>query len=279
MVSDKRVRVTVGHDCAHADDPATLERNPFILPGNKKIAIVAALEVEIRPLIRYWPSAKVQHEGHEFRFFESAYAVAVLAGIGAEAGRRASEAAITRYSPGLVISAGIAGGLTPELRIGETIFPAVVVDAGDSSRHETAISNTPIGRTPLAKTIVVSYPEIAGAEEKRKLGKAYGAHAVDMEAASVARAAEAHGLPFIAIKTISDEIDFELPNLTRFVKNGRFERARFAIYVALRPGLWLKIARLARNTKLASENLCAWLRESALTNTIVPGGGPLEARF
>ena len=39
-------------------------------------------------------------------------------------------------------------------------------------------------------------------------------------------------------------------------------------------------ARLARNTKFASENLCAWLRESALTNTILPetthnaGGAP-----
>jgi hypothetical protein len=29
------------------------------------------------------------------------------------------------------------------------------------------------------------------------------------------------------------------------------------------------VARLARNAKTASENLCAWLRESALTNTIV----------
>ena len=39
----------------------------------------------------------------------------------------------------------------------------------------------------------------------------------------------------------------------------------------LRPWLWLCVFRLARNTKIASDNLCAWLRESALTNTIVPG--------
>ncbi|HEY4052178.1 MAG TPA: hypothetical protein VGL74_00450, partial [Terriglobales bacterium] len=128
-----------------------------------------------------------------------------------------------------------------------------------------------IGSTSLAKTIVVSYPEIAGAEQKPKLGKAYGAHAVDMEGASVARAAETHGLPFVAIKSISDDVDFELPEMMPFFRDGQFQTVRFVLHVAFRPWLWLRVFRLARNTKLASENLCAWLRESALTNTIVPG--------
>jgi hypothetical protein len=147
----------------------------------------------------------------------------------------------------------------------------MVIDARDSSRHQTSIQDAPIGSTPLAKTIVVSYPEIASAEQKLKLGKAYGAHAVDMEGASVARAADAHGLPFVAIKSISDDVDFELPEMMPFFRDGRFQAALFAFHVVFRPWLWPQVFRLARNTKLASENLCAWLRESALTNTIVPG--------
>src|SRR5579863_8931332 len=174
---------------------------------SKKIAIIAALEHELRPLIKNWPQTKSPHEGRDFTFYESSYAVAVCSGIGPEPARRASEAIITQYSPALLISAGIAGALTPDLKVGETIFPVTIIDARDSSRHETAIQNAPIANAPLAKTIVVSSPEIAGAEQKRKLGKAYAAHAVDMESASIARAAEAHGLPFIAIKTISDEVD------------------------------------------------------------------------
>ena len=235
-----------------------------------KIAIVAALEHELRPLIKHWASTQAQHDGREFTFYETTYAVAVCSGIGPEPGRRAAEAIIARYSPELLISAGIAGGLSNDLKVGETIFPATIIDARDSSRHQTAIQNAPIGSTPLAKTIVVSYPEIAGAEQKQKLGKAYGAHAVDMESASVSLAAEAHNLQFVAIKTISDDVDFELPEMMPFVRNGKFHTARFAIHVVFRPWLWLKVFRLARNTKLASENLCAWLRESALTNTIVP---------
>jgi nucleoside phosphorylase len=235
-----------------------------------KIAIIAALEQELRPLIRHWSPTKAQHEGREFTFYDGAYAVAVCSGIGPEPGRRAAEAVIARYSPELLISAGIAGGLTPDLKVGETIFPATIIDARDSSRHQTAIHDAPVGKTPLAKTVVVSYPEIAGAEQKLKLGKAFGAHAVDMEGASVALAAEAHGLPLVAIKAISDDVNFELPEMMPFFRDGQFQAARFALHVVFRPWLWMKVFRLARNTKLASENLCAWLRESALTNTIVP---------
>jgi adenosylhomocysteine nucleosidase len=236
-----------------------------------KIAIIAALEHELRPLIKHWASTQAQYDGRTFTFYEASNAVAVCSGIGPEPGRRAAEAIIALYSPELLISAGIAGGLSNDLKVGETIFPATIIDAGDSSRHQTAIQNAPIGSTPLAKTIVVSYPEIAGAEQKQKLGKAYGAHAVDMEGASIARAAKAHGLPFVAIKSISDDVNFELPEMMPFFRDGQFQTVRFVLHVAFRPWLWLKVFRLARNTKLASENLCAWLRESALTNTIVPG--------
>lgn len=235
-----------------------------------KVVIIAALEREMVPLVRGWTLTKIRHEAQEFRAFESNYAVVVCGGIGPNAARPAAEAAIARYSPEILISAGVAGALTPELRVGETIFPKTVIDAGDSSRQETWISKAPIAATPMARTLLVCYPEVAGAVQKEKLGKAYGAHAVDMESASVARTAEAHGLPFIAIKTISDDMEFELPDLARFIRNGNFRTKAFAVHIAVRPWLWLKVARLARNTKVASENLCAWLRESALTNAIVP---------
>jgi len=235
-----------------------------------KIAIIAAVERELFPLIKMWPRKTITHEERDFTFYESNYAVVVCGGIGYEAGRRAAQAAIVHYSPELLITAGVAGALTPELHVGDTIFPALVIDARDSSRHETAIPNARLGNSPLARTVLVSSPEIAGAEQKQKLAKAYGAHAVDMESAAVAHAAHASGLPFIAIKSISDDLDFELPDMAPFIRDGQIQSTRFAVYVALRPWLWLRVARLARNTRIASDNLCAWLRESVLTNTIVP---------
>jgi adenosylhomocysteine nucleosidase len=235
------------------------------------IAIVAAIERELWPLIKSWRSTKAQHEGREFTFYESDYAVAVCGGMGAELGRRAAEAIVVRYSPDLLISAGIAGALVPELHVGDTVFPAVVIDAGDGSRHESAIRDAALGKTPLARTILISSPAVAGAALKKQLAKSYGAHVLDMEGASVARAAQIHNLRFLAVKAISDDVNFEIAELNRFIRNGHFETKSFVLFLIPRPWLWLKMIRLARNTQLASHNLCAWLRESALTNTIIPG--------
>lgn len=236
-----------------------------------KVAIIAAIERELWPLIRSWRSVKASHEGREFTFYESDYAVAVCSGMGAEYGRRASEAIIVRYSPELLISAGVAGALVPELSVGDTVFPAVVIDAEDGSRHETSIRDAAMGKSPLARTVLVSSPDVAGTALKRQLAKSYGAHVVDMEGASVARAAQVHNLPFLAVKAISDDLNFEVDELNRFIRDGHFQTKLLVFYLIPRPWLWLKMIRLARNTQLASHNLCAWLRESALTNTIIPG--------
>lgn len=237
----------------------------------KKLAIIAALQRELHPLIRNWRATTITLESREFTFYESDYAVVICGGIGPEAARRAAQAAIVSCQPDLLISAGVAGALAPELRVGETIFPAIVIDSSDGSRHETAIQKSRLNNSPLARTVLVSYPEIASAAQKQQLAKSYAAHAVDMEAAAVARAAQVHGLPFLAIKSISDELNFELPEMSRFIRDGQFRTQAFIFHVAIRPWLWLRVLRLARNTKIASENLCAWLRESVLTNTIAIG--------
>ena len=219
--------------------------------------------------MKNWPTSVVTLDRRAFTFHESDYAVVVCGGIGAEAARRAAEAVIDRYSPGIIISAGIAGAVVPELKVGETIFPAVVVDTQDGSRHQTAIKSSPVSNTALGRTVIASSPQITGAKQKQQLAKSYGAHAVDMESAAVARAALARGTPVLAINSSSDEYDFDLPELGQFLRGSKFQAARFALYVAVRPWLWLRVFRLARNTRIAAENLCAWLRESALTNTIV----------
>lgn len=237
-----------------------------------KIAIIAALERELSPLVKTWRKTAVQHEVRTFTFYESTYAIAVCGGIGAESARRAAEALVKYYSPDILISAGVAGALTAELHVAETIFPAVVIDTTDGSRHETTIANAPVARTALGRTILASFPAVATTAQKHQLAKSYGAHAVDMEAAAVVRAAEKYNLRFVAVKAISDELEFEIPGLARFVQNGQFRTGAFVAYIIVRPWLWLAVFRLARNTKLASENLCAWLRESALTNTIVAEG-------
>lgn len=209
---------------------------------------MAALEREVRELVRKWQVSDREHDGRQFRFFEKEDVVLVCGGIGAAAARRAAEAVISIFSPEIVYSAGFAGALDPLLKVGNVVRPAVVIDAGDSSRVQL----------PGGEGVLVSFGSVASPAQKTRLRKAFGAQFVDMEAAIVGRAAEARGVAFGAVKSISDESDFEFPDTERFVdENGRFSEFGFALFAALRPWLWPKVLRLARNSARASRTLCA----------------------
>ncbi len=99
------------------------------------------------------------------------------------------------------------------------------------------------------------------ARESDGLAASYSASAVDMEAAAVARVAKQHGIPFLAVKAISDELEFPMPPVSRFVTpQGRLRSvARSRAYVAVRPKWWLPTVRLALNSRRASRNLSAAL--------------------
>ena len=217
-----------------------------------EIAIVAALEREVRPLVKHWGRNDREYSGRKFRFYENGNAVVVCGGIGPEAARRATEAVLALYGTSIVYSVGYAGGLDASLKVGDVIKPARVVNVSDGSSLLITGGNG----------VVISQGVTATVEQKSRLRDAYGAQAVDMEASGVARAAEARGIPFQAIKVISDEFDFELPATEHFVsRDGQFRAARFALFVAIRPWLWGRVLRLARNSARATRALCVELRK------------------
>jgi len=217
-----------------------------------RLAIVAALEREVRPLVKRWRVSEKEHDGRRFRFFENRDVVLVCGGIGAVAARRASEAVIAIFDPQVVCSAGFAGALDATLKVGDVVRPRTVLNASDGSRAQV----------DGGEGILVSFGSVASPEQKRKLRESFGAQSVDMEAAAVARAAEVRRKEFTAVKAISDEVDFEFPAMERFVNaDGRFSESRFAFYAALRPGLWPRVIRLARNGNQASRALCGLLSQ------------------
>ena len=218
-----------------------------------KLAMVAALGREVSPLVENWRLVEREHEGKKFKFFEHGDAVLVCGGVGVEAARRATEAVISLYQPGMVLSVGFAGALDRSLRVGAILTPAMVIDAQDGSRIEPGVPG---------EGVLVSVAQVAGAEQKKRLAKAYGAQSVDMEAAAVARGARTRGTAFSAVKVISDEIGFELPSMERFIgTEGRFATGRFVAFVAVRPWLWARVLRLWKNSSIAAKALCNFLAE------------------
>ena len=216
------------------------------MTSSSKVAIIAALEREISPFVKDWTSTTREYDGYKFKFFEKESTVVVCGGVGAEAARRAAEAVVNLYHPSMVISAGFAGALDPTMQVGDILTPRHVIDASDASRTDAGVG----------EGVLITFDTIADVEQKARFATAFGAHAIDMEAAAVARSAQAHGVKFLACKVISDSSDSALPPLERFIdRDGRFQFFRFIMHIAVRPWRWAAVRRLARDSMKAAKSL------------------------
>jgi len=104
--------------------------------------------------------------------------------------------------PGIILSCGIAGALAPTLRPGDLVIDG---DAAVADRLAQALTHAHRGGIVGNDTIV------ATAAEKRLLRARSGALAVDMESHVAARVAVRKGLPFAALRVISDRAEDDLP--------------------------------------------------------------------
>jgi adenosylhomocysteine nucleosidase len=220
-------------------------------------AIIAALPREVKALVTGWERRELS--GHVV-VYTSGDAVIACAGMGAGRAALAVQAAMEAMPVTALISVGLAGACDPALRGGEIVRAGVVMDERSGDRFEDS----------RFTQVLVSMDAIASVREKARLYASYGAAAVDMEAAAVARLARAHGLESRAIKAISDEANFEVGELSRFATaDGQFREGAFGLHTALRPALWGKVISLGRNSGKAlaalTETLAAeldWYRKA-----------------
>jgi hopanoid-associated phosphorylase len=118
-----------------------------------------------------------------------------------------------------VISFGVAGGLCPTLKSGDVVV-ATEVMAGDSrwlagfTLSEELIAGTGLGRRRVVQGGLAGVEEVVAAQAgKAALHLETGAIAVDMESHIAADYAAAAGLPFAALRVISDPAGRALPAL------------------------------------------------------------------
>jgi len=212
------------------------------------LGIIAALPREVAPLVKGWKCEKLP--GNRTVYLRE-NAVVACAGMGPSQAALAVSAARALLPITELISVGLAGACDPALRIGEIVRPGLVVDRNTGERF---VNEGLPG-------VLVSTSAILSVAEKERLRVAYDAMAVDMEAATVARLARAHGLRFRAIKVISDTADFDMGGLSGFAtEDGQFREGAFAFHAALRPWMWGKLMGLARNSSKAVKALNEALR-------------------
>jgi adenosylhomocysteine nucleosidase len=219
------------------------------------------MEREIAPLVRGWQRNPLSSSERKFMLFERDGVVAVVSGIGGKNAEWAAQTVIAQYRPALLISVGLAGALIRSLKVASVFTPNVVVDAADGAEYRCAADGNHV-----SGGVLVSSEEIAGAEAKRGLVNRFHGLVVDMEAAGVAKVAQQEQIGFRCVKAISDEADFALPPMGQFLNAaGEFQSGKFALWAALRPWQWIKVAALARNSKRAIEALCSRLQNDLAT--------------
>lgn len=219
---------------------------------SRRIAIIAAMKREVEPLLERWrrSGAKVERkmvsviEGYEC---EGVWVI--VAGIGRKRAATAARIAIEYHQPETIISTGLAGGLQKGLGAGAVFRPEAVIDGRSGEKYRCE-------RDSRAQGVLVTAASVLSRKEKEELARKFSADAVDMEAAVVAEVAHASGTPFVALKAISDELEFEMPPLGRFVDpEGHFHLLKLIGYAALRPRTWGALGELRRNSRMASEAL------------------------
>ncbi|HEV2710608.1 MAG TPA: phosphorylase [Edaphobacter sp.] len=210
-------------------------------------AIIAALPREIKQLVHGWQEHRLPGK---ITAYTNDFAVVACAGMGPVRATLAVQAALLLKPVTSILSAGLAGACDPALRVGDIVRAGVVIDARTGERFTNKLFNETLVTTSV----------IAGVKEKQRLYASYKASAVDMEAATVARLAQAHDISFRAIKSISDEASFEMEELAQFATpDGQFREAAFATHSAIRPHHWPKLFALAGNSKRALQSLTSEL--------------------
>ncbi len=224
----------------------------------KAVGLVAALPGELAPLVRGWARSGAVHlgtlspeDGQAIRIYAAA------AGMGGPAAARAfalvrAAAEAQGRTLDAVVSYGWAGAISCGVKPPEVHVAAEVIESRTGERFLAGSQSPRQG----ARLRLVTIDHIARPGEKRALAERHQAVLVDMEAATVARLARAHGLEFHCVKGISDGYTDALPDFNRFLDaKTRLQLRRFILHALAHPAQWHALVKLGRQSKAAAEAL------------------------
>lgn len=174
----------------------------------------------------------------------------------------ALEAAIARaIGQGVagVLSFGIAGGLAPQLAPGAIVLGTSVRCGAESFACDPSWLERLVPRLPAAHCGVVAGvgQPVADVAQKARLALETGALAVDMESHIAASLAHRQGLPFAALRVVSDDARHTLPPaaLVGMRPDGRADIAAVLRALWAQPGQLPALVRTARDAGRAFASL------------------------
>jgi adenosylhomocysteine nucleosidase len=203
-----------------------------------RLAIVSAMHEELSAVLDSMEQVeREQIAGREFCIghLHGHEVVVVLARIGKVAGATTAAVLAERYRPKALVFTGVAGGIAPGVKRGDVVVASEFLQHDmDASplfpRHEVplygrsrfaadaewserlaAAAVKALPRTPLHRGLLISGDRfVSSVAESKALQQALpDALAVEMEGAAFAQVCHDYGLPYAAVRTISDRADDE----------------------------------------------------------------------
>ena len=201
------------------------------------IGIIGAMESETDHLIRRMTATdEITAAGRRFvrGTLAGRPAVVVQSGIGKVAAAVTAQMLIDRFAVEAIINTGMAGGLDPRLAVGDLVIGTAAVQhdfdltafghapgyiCGSDDTHATAFvadaglvaraleaAGTVLPQGSKAITGVIASGDVFVSDDalREQIRCRFGAAAAEMEGAAIAQTADANGVPFLILRTISD---------------------------------------------------------------------------
>jgi nucleoside phosphorylase len=160
--------------------------------------------------------------------------------------------------PELVLTCGFAGGLNPDLKLGEVVFE---LSDSEIRNPQSAIRNHLLaaGAKP-AKFFCADRVAITVAEKKKSRAET-GADVVEMESAAIHTICRERGIPCATVRVILDTASEDLPlDFNALARpDMTLDYGKLALAIARSPGKIGALQRLQKNCRFAADQLAAVL--------------------
>jgi adenosylhomocysteine nucleosidase len=177
---------------------------------------------------------------------------------------------VVSYEPNLVLTCGFAGGLNPDLKLGDVVFELPLTPSLSPSDGERVSART--GEGLVAKLLaggakpakLFCADRIATTvAEKKALRDETGADAVEMESAAIHAVCHERGIPCATIRVISDTAGEDLPlDFNALAKPDKsLDFGKLFLAIAKSPGKIGALMELQKKTKFVAERLADVLIE------------------
>ena len=230
----------------------------------RKIGIVFALEAEKQGLERVLSQSYTMLHSIKNQLswkIGNVELITTISGIGRKKCADATESLIHSGAK-CIICAGYSAALSPDANVGDVVV-ANRIHLLDKSAQ--ILNNDPrlLKVVPPSDTFefrirwcdfICCDSIVCSSLEKTQIHRATSASALDMESYGAAEVCHNAGIPFLAIRSISDTSDQDLPPEVCTLASLE-SKTQQILYALSQPGIWLKLMRLSKQTKTASQNL------------------------